>query len=109
MASKVLEALGENTPFSLKQILVELEGGSYVGPIRPGPLAELLAGRRPAGGGGNGGGGSGGGISSSDRGVGGVKRGKGWLPWRGAQGCGCDTMRNCAHFHFGKGRTNIPY
>ena len=65
LASEVEEAPGDSVPFSLKPILVELEGGRYTGPILPAALANLVAGRRPAGGsalkgGGVGSGGSGG-------------------------------------------------
>ena len=63
-ASEVEEAPGDSVPFSLKPILVELEGGRYIGPILPAALADLVAGRRPTGGStpkGGGGGGSGGG------------------------------------------------
>ena len=49
-ASEVVEAPGTSVLFSLKQILVELEGGRYIGPILPASLAEIVAGRRPAGG-----------------------------------------------------------
>ena len=70
-ASEVEEARGASVPFSLEPILVELEGGRYIGPILPAALADLVSGRRLAsgsdqkgGGGGSGGsGGSGGGGS----------------------------------------------
>ena len=49
-ASEVEEALGASVPFSLEPILVELEGGRYIGPILPAALADLVSGRPPAGG-----------------------------------------------------------
>ena len=61
-AFEALEGLGANTPLSLEPILVYLEGEQYVGPILPGPLADLLAGHRPDRGGGNGGVNSGEGV-----------------------------------------------
>ena len=67
MASEVEEAPGARVCFSLEPILVELEGGRYIGPILPASLADLVAGRRPSGESapkGGGGGSSGGGISS---------------------------------------------
>ena len=64
LASEVVEAPGASIPFSLEPIMVVLEEGRYVGPILPGPLADLLAGRRAAGGGGRGRGQ--GGVPSSD-------------------------------------------
>ena len=51
--SKKMEAPGSNISFLLDPILVELEGGRYVVPILPGPLAELFARRRISVGGGN--------------------------------------------------------
>ena len=78
-AAEVEEAPGASVPFSPEPIMVEMEGGRYTGPIPPASLAELVAGRWPAGrtapkerggggsggvGGGSGGGGiSGGGVS----------------------------------------------
>ena len=47
--SEVVEALGASVPFSIEQILVELEGGHYIGPILLISLANLVAGRRSAG------------------------------------------------------------
>ena len=62
-ASEVVEALGASVPFSLKPILVDLEGGHYIGPILPASLDDVVTGRRPTGGSapksGGGGGGSG--------------------------------------------------
>ena len=58
-ASKALESPGTNTPFLLDPILVDLEGGRYVGPILTVPLADLLAGQRLDGVCGNSGGGRG--------------------------------------------------
>ena len=72
-ASEVAEALGASVPFSLEPILVELEGGRYIGPILPAALADLVSGRRPAGGsapkgeGGVGGSGSGGGGAQKQK------------------------------------------
>ena len=51
---------GEMVPFSIGPILLELDGGSYVGPILLGALAELFI-RRLRGGSGDVSGGSGGG------------------------------------------------
>ena len=48
-ALEVEEALGASVPFFLEPILVDLEGGRYIGPILPASLANLVAGRRPAG------------------------------------------------------------
>ena len=68
-ASEVEEAPGASVPFSLKPILVELEGGRYIGPILPAALADLVSGRRPAGGSAQkGGGGGGSGSGGSDGG-----------------------------------------
>ena len=41
-ALEVVEAPGDSVPFSLKPILVDMEGGRYVVPILPRPLEELL-------------------------------------------------------------------
>ena len=62
-ASKVVEVPGDRVPFSLEIILVDMEGGRYIGPILPVSLADLLTGRRLAGRGApkSGGGGSNGG------------------------------------------------
>ena len=78
-ASEVEEAPGASVPFSLEPILVELEGGRYIGPILPAALADLVSGRRPeggsaakgGGGGGNGGNGGGGGSGGGGGGGGG--------------------------------------
>ena len=63
LASEVVEAPGASSPLSLEPILVELEGGLYIGPILPISLADLVSGRRSAVGGSpiSGGGGSDGG------------------------------------------------
>ena len=53
-ASEVVEAPGASIPFSLEPIMVVLEEGRYVGPILPGPLADLLTGRCAEGGNGSG-------------------------------------------------------
>ena len=39
-ASEALEALVTNVPFSLEQILVDLEGGIYLGPVILEPLED---------------------------------------------------------------------
>ena len=49
-ASEVVESPGASVPFYLEPIMVELEGGRYIIPILPASLADLVAGRRPAGG-----------------------------------------------------------
>ena len=49
LALEVVEALGVGVPFSLEPILVDLEGGRYIGPILPASLADLVTGSRPAG------------------------------------------------------------
>ena len=41
-APEALESPGENVPFLLDIILVDLEGGRYVGPILPIHLADLV-------------------------------------------------------------------
>ena len=46
LASDEFEAPGANIPFFLKPILVEIEGGHYVGPILIGPLVDLLEGTK---------------------------------------------------------------
>ena len=48
-ALKVEEAPGASAPSSLEPILVDLEGGRYIGPILPASLSDLIAVRRPAG------------------------------------------------------------
>ena len=50
-SSKVVEVPGDRVPFSLETILVDPEGGRYIGPILPVSLDELLTGRRLVGGG----------------------------------------------------------
>ena len=57
MAYDVVEALGDSTPFSLKQILVDLEWVRYARLILPNYLADLLEVRQSAGGGATRGGG----------------------------------------------------
>ena len=44
LASEVEEAPGASTPFSLKPLLVEMEGGHYTVPIIPAALVNLVAG-----------------------------------------------------------------
>ena len=44
----MVEAPGGIVPFSLKPILVDLEGGRYIGQILPVSLADLVAGRGSA-------------------------------------------------------------
>ena len=70
LSSEVEEAPGGSDPFSLEPILVDLKGVHYIGPILPAALADLVAGRRPAGGSapkgvGSGGGGGGGSVSKN--------------------------------------------
>ena len=50
LASEVEEAMGASVHFSLKPILVELEGGSNIDQIPPDSLAEHIKGRQTAGG-----------------------------------------------------------
>ena len=45
-SSGFLEALGANTPFLLEPILLDLEGGHYMGLILPESLTCLLGGQR---------------------------------------------------------------
>ena len=45
----VTASSSEARPFSLKPILLELEGGRYMGLILTVPLAELVSGRRGGG------------------------------------------------------------
>ena len=73
LASEVEEAPGASVPFSLEPILVELEGGRYIGPILPDTLADLVAGRWPAGGSAAKGGGSGSGGGGGEGGGGSQK------------------------------------
>ena len=40
----VLEAPGYTVPFNLDPILLDMEGGRYVGPILPGVLKDLITG-----------------------------------------------------------------
>ena len=47
-ASKVVEAPGASVRFSLKPILVEMEGGRYIVLTLPVSLVDLVTGRRPA-------------------------------------------------------------
>ena len=46
----MVEEPGASFPFSLEPILVDLEGGRYIGLIIPASLADLVAVGRPAGG-----------------------------------------------------------
>ena len=66
-ASEVVEAPGASAPFYLKPILVEMEGGCYMGPILPGTLEDLFAWRRETDGNGSGGGNGDGGDPKSPR------------------------------------------
>ena len=52
LLSETQLALGGNIPFLLDPILVDLEGGCYVGLILMGTLGDVLAGQRPSGSGG---------------------------------------------------------
>ena len=45
-SSEDVGAPGSTVPFLLEPILLELEGGRYVGPLFPLPLAELVSRRR---------------------------------------------------------------
>ena len=58
LESEALEAPGDNVPFTLDPILLELEVGRYVRPVLPGTLSDILVGRRPVGSSGSRGGGS---------------------------------------------------
>ena len=105
-ASEYLDDPGCQFPFSLEPILVELEGGQYVGPILPVALRDLVSRANDRGGGG---GGSGGGSSGSSGGSGG---GGGSTATKinssitgGVQGCGFVTTRTCLSCPFGMGRT----
>ena len=49
-AVEMVEAPSSSAPFSISPILVDLKGGSYVRPILPGLLVDLLTGKRAAGG-----------------------------------------------------------
>ena len=69
LAYDVVEALGDSTPFSLKQILVDLEWVRYARLILPNYLADLLEVRQSAGGGATRGGVRGGGGSNGDGGI----------------------------------------
>ena len=40
---EVEEAPGSSVPFYLEPILVDLEGGRYIGPILPAALADLVS------------------------------------------------------------------
>ena len=44
LASDVVEALGARISFSLELIMVNLEGGRYIGPILPVSLTDFVAG-----------------------------------------------------------------
>ena len=43
LASEVVKEPGASVPFYLEPILVELEGGRYIGPTLPASLADLVA------------------------------------------------------------------
>ena len=88
-----MEAPGANAPFSLKPIMFELEGVSYVGTILLVPLAELLAGRHASGGNGSigGGGDSSGGGSGGDPKI--YKLGAHWRDCKGAGAVRCAPAR----------------
>ena len=78
MAALTSEVEEASVPFSLEPILVKLEGGRYIVPILLAALADLVAGRQPAGGsapkgGGGGSGGSNGGGGGSGGSGGGHK------------------------------------
>ena len=75
-SSELLEAPGASIPFSFELILVDLEGGRYAGPILPGSLEDLLAGRRAAGGSGSGSGRGGGNTMDPSSGSGSSSSGR---------------------------------
>ena len=85
---EVVEAPRASVPFSLEPILVKLEEGRYISPILPASLADLVAGRRPAGGidprsngvSGSGGGSGGGNSGSGGGGSGNKKYRPSWRP-----------------------------
>ena len=94
-ASEALESPETNTTFLLESILVDTEGGRYVGLILLVPLVDLLTGWRTDGSDGGSVGGSVGGVKGvvKDDGSGG---GSGVKFQRvgasgGTQGCGCAT------------------
>ena len=68
--SEVVEAPGARVPLSIEPILVDLEGGLYIGPILPVSLANRVSGRRSSGGGDS----KSGGGSSNGNGSGGNKK-----------------------------------
>ena len=98
-ATEALEAPGVNTPFFLESILVDLEGGRYVGPILPIQLTDLVSGGGRGGGGAKGNGGKGGGGGGSP-----AKNRKTRL-LGGKRGCRCNPMCTFPTRTFGKGRT----
>ena len=57
-SSKDVGAPGETVPLSLEHILLDMEGGRYVGALLLSTLAELVSGRRGGVGGSSGGGGN---------------------------------------------------
>ena len=67
-ASEDLEVLGTTVIFTLYPILLKMEGGSYVGPLIPGNIMNLLSEQRSGGSRGGGGSISSGGISSGSGG-----------------------------------------
>ena len=95
-ASEVVEAPKDSVPFSLEPILVDLDGGRYMGPILPGSLEDFLVGRRAEGGNSSGGGGGGGGDAKQSK-VGATGGGR-------ARGCGLIMICTCPPCPFGTGR-----
>ena len=86
---------GATVPFLVEPILLDLEGGRYLGPLLPGILAELVSGRRIGSGGGGSGGDSGGGINGGRDG--GVGQGSGGVGSGGARGAKTVRVRYEAH------------
>ena len=96
-----VDVLGPRAPFSRKPILVKLEGGKYVGPILPGPLSDLLAGKCAAAEA------AAVAVAAAEVAAAAVKpKILGWGPLGGSQGCRCGTMRTFPPCHFGTGKTH---
>ena len=49
-SSEDMGAPGARVPFSVNPILLDLEGRGYMGLLLPGPLVDLVSGRRGCGG-----------------------------------------------------------
>ena len=91
-ASEVVEAPVASVPFSLKPILVDLEGGLYIGLILLTSMDDLVTGRR----------------SADD-----ISDNKKLTPKVGATGglhkCGRDMKRTCSPCPFGTGINHGPF